>query len=279
MAPTHDFLSGAQKRYVQRYCEVLSEALRSDHDVQVKIDMDEVADAVGKEGEKPAFYVSEESQQHKFVCSACEQFNDILGRFGYCSTCGTRNDLVEFEEQAVSGIRSRLKASAQPEDCVRDGVAAFDSFIAQYAKQLAMLVPMIERRRARLLNQRFHDLNETQRIFAEWFGIDLFNGMPESERSFAARMFHRRHVYEHNGGEIDERYLKDSGDSSVRLKQRIHETQKDGHDLLNLLVKMARNAHRGFHEVFPPLPEPTEALAGRKARERTAAAPSERPVR
>ncbi|MFG6997392.1 hypothetical protein ACGYV2_03515 [Burkholderia pseudomallei] len=228
--------------------------------------MDEVADAAGKEGEKPAFYVSEESQQHKFICRACEQFNDILGRFGYCSVCGTRNDLVEFEEQIVPAIRDRLNSGAPAEDCVRDGVAAFDSFIAQYGKQLAVLVPMIERRRARLLNQRFHDINETQRIFGEWFGIELFNGIPGSERNFVARMFYRRHVYEHNGGEVDERYIKDSGDTSVRLKQRIHETQSDGHNLLSSLVKMARNAHRGFHELIPPLPEPIEAVAEKKAR-------------
>ncbi|OTP74276.1 hypothetical protein [Caballeronia sordidicola] len=41
-----------------------------------------------------------------------------------------------------------------------------------------------------------------------------------------ARWFHRRHVYEHNGGEVDERYLKESGDTTVWLKQHIHETQE-----------------------------------------------------
>ena len=37
---------------------------------------------MGKQGEKPAFYVSEQSQQRKFTCVACEEFNDVLGRFG-----------------------------------------------------------------------------------------------------------------------------------------------------------------------------------------------------
>jgi hypothetical protein len=45
----------------------------------------------------PPFYYSEERQQKPFHCSACGGFNDILGKFGYCTVCGTRNDLEEFQ--------------------------------------------------------------------------------------------------------------------------------------------------------------------------------------
>ena len=108
---------------MRQYCAFLVEALDSQRDGEVVIDMDAVADAVGKEGEKPAFYVSEQSQQRKFTCGACEECNDILGRFGYRSLCGTRNDLADFEEQTVLTIRERLNAGTAPEDCVRDAVS------------------------------------------------------------------------------------------------------------------------------------------------------------
>ncbi len=42
-----------------------------------------VAEAAGKDAEKPPFYYSEERQQHIFKCAACDQSTDILGRFGY----------------------------------------------------------------------------------------------------------------------------------------------------------------------------------------------------
>lgn len=140
LAEGFQFLSVAQQRYVRRYCEFLMRALDSQPDGEVMIDMDAVADAVGTDGEIPSFYVSEESQQRKFTCGACEEFNDILGRFGYCSLCGTRNDLADFEEQVIPIIRERLNAGTAPEDCVRDTVVAFDSFTAQIARQLADLV-------------------------------------------------------------------------------------------------------------------------------------------
>lgn len=74
------------------------------------------------------------------------------------------------------------------------------------------------------------------------------------------------HVYEHNGGEVDQKYLDNSGDATVRLKQHIHETRQGAHDLLSSLVKMARNVHGTFHELIPPIPEPIKAFEEKKAR-------------
>jgi hypothetical protein len=259
------FLAEAQQRYVRQYCEVLASSLASTQDGEVVIDMDAVSDALATEGDKPAFYVSEQSQQRKFTCKACEEFNDILGRFGYCSLCGTRNDLADFEDQTVPAIRNRLNSGNAPEDCVRDAVASFDSFMAQYAKQLVNLIPLSERRRNRLLTRSFHKLDEVRDTFNSWFDIDVCAGMKENECRFVEIMFYRRHVYEHNGGEVDQEYLDNSGDNTVRLKQHIRETQQSAHDLLGSLVKMARNVHRTFHELHPPIPEPIKTFEERKA--------------
>jgi len=261
-----EFMSGAQHRCVQHYCRVLADALDSKADGDVIIDMDFVADAVGKEGEKPAFYVSEQSQQHKFTCEACEEFNDILGRFGYCSLCGTRADLVDFEGTTIPTIRTRLNGGSLPEDCVRDAVASFDSYVSQIAKQLVALVPLTDRRKKRLTTQRFHSLQEVRDVLRDWFDIDVCAGMKDDEFRATVRMFYRRHLYEHNGGEVDQKYLDDSGDATVRLKQRIHETQQDAHSLMNSLVRMARNIHASFHELVPPKPEPIKAFVEKKDR-------------
>jgi len=166
----------------------------------------------------------------------------------------------------VTIIRERLNFGNAPEDCVRDAVASFDSFMSQIAKQLVVLVPMTERRKKRLLKQRFHNLEEIRSTFNNWFDIDVGMGMKDEECNFVKLMFHRRHVYEHNAGEVDQKYLDDSGDTSVCLKQHIHETQQNAHKLLNSLVKMARNIHGTFHELFPPISEPVASFKEKKTR-------------
>lgn len=264
-AAQHEFLSEAQRRYVKHYCDVLVGALDGD-DGEVKIDMDAVADAVGKQGEKPAFYVSEQSQQRKFKCESCDEFNDILGRFGYCASCGTRNDLADFESGTIPSIRNQLNNGAAPEDCLRDAISAFDSVVAQLAKELVRFVPMTNRRVSRLQGQRFHNPCKLRKVLLDLFDINVADGIKAEEWASVVRMFHRRHVYEHNGGEVDQKYLDDSGDDSVRLKQHIRETRETVHELLGNLVKIVRNLHNGFHELLPPLQEPIDAFEAEQAR-------------
>jgi hypothetical protein len=79
-------------------------------------------------------------------------------------------------------------------------------------------------------------------------------------------MFMRRHVYEHNGGEVDQQYLDKSGDTTVRLKQHIRETREDAHRLIGLVNKIATNLHNGFHQLLPPRDAPIKAFAEKKAR-------------
>jgi hypothetical protein len=252
-AERHDFLSSAQRQYVKLYCEKLEVALSAPEDGAHVIDMDAVADAAGKDVEKPPFYYAEQSQQKQFNCSACGEFNDILGRFAYCSVCGTRNNLSEFEDVILPAIREDLNRGGVPSGCLKDIGSAFDTFVGQYAGQLIQNRPMRSARRERLRKMRFHDLAATRKELIGGFDIDVCEGMTEAEIAAATRFFRRRHVYEHNGGEVDEKYLRDSGDTSVRLKQAIRETQADVHDFANLTLRMARNLHRGFHDIYEPI--------------------------
>jgi hypothetical protein len=255
-AQRHEFLTDAQQSYVAQYCALLSRALDQAEDGEHTIDMDAVADAVGKDTEKPPFYYAEESQQNQFTCEACGGFNDILGKFGYCSGCGTRNDLQELEGEIIPSIRNRINAGSPYEACLKDIASAFDSFVAQYVKQLTQNIPMRQRRKARIEKMRFHNLEPVVAELKSVFDIDICDGLKDTDVAFASRMFHRRHVYEHNGGEVDEKYIADSGDKSVRLKQALHETQQSVHQFTNLVAKMACNLHRGFHDIFPPEQEP-----------------------
>jgi hypothetical protein len=263
-AERHNFLTAAQQRYVQQYCRVLNEVLAAEQDGDHVINMDAVADAAGKDTEKPAFYYAEESQQKKFTCSACGGLNDILGKYGYCSACGTRNDLQELESDTIQRLRARINAGGPYEACVKDAVAAFDSFAGQYTKQLVQRVPLTPRRKARIERMRFHNLGSIATEMKTVFDIDILKDMKQEDVAFATLMFHRRHIYEHNGGEADEKYVSDSGDTTVRLKQAIHESQGSAHRLAGLVLKMATNLHRDFHDIFPPDPEPIDRHAKRQ---------------
>ena len=78
----------------------------------------------------------------------------------------------------------------------------FDSCAAQYVRQFEAGAAS---RAAGPLPRAVHEeLKGT-------FDIDILRGFDPSDVAFAKLMFHRRHVYEHNGGEADGKYIADSG--------------------------------------------------------------------
>lgn len=266
-ADAHAFLTEGQLKYVKACCELVDQAIQSEHDGEHVIDMDQVADAVGKDCIKPKFYYVEESQQNKFNCRECGHSNDILGRYGYCTSCGTHNGFRELEVE-ITTIRDRINTSQQYEACAKDSVAAFDSFARQIAKQLASRVPMTPTRRKEWERKLFHNLEPCAKDLSTIFDIDAFKQLEEDDIAFAILMFHRRHVYEHNGGEADEKYIRDSGDTTVRPKQMLHESRETALRITDVVIKIGKNIHEGFHEIFPPDEKPIQ-IHGHRVKRRS----------
>jgi hypothetical protein len=256
---THQFMTDGQQRFAEAMCDLTVQAYNAPEVGRHVFDMDQVADQVAaKPGERPSFYYTEQSQQNHYTCEACGAADDILGRYGYCSCCGTRNDLQELTREIESikaKTRERIAGAERLERAVVDAVSAFDSAARQYAKQLAERVPMKPDRRAALKGTLFHNLSKVEDL-KPWFGIDLLRGFDAGDAEFIRRMFLRRHVYEHDGGEVTQRYLDESGDASVKLKQSLRETPDSIFRTTGLILKMARNLHDGFHELFPPTETP-----------------------
>lgn len=246
----HAFLTQGQRRYLEACAEAVDQAIATLENGEASIDMDQVADLVGKDAEKPKFYYAEQSQQKRFNCTACGAFNDVLGRYAYCSNCGTHNGFQELKSE-VDTIRGKI-GPGEYENTVKSSVSAFDSFARQLTKQLTQRVPMTEKRQKEWGKKLFHALKPCVEALNSVFDISLFEKLTTSEIEFAILMFHRRHIYEHNGGEADQKYINNSGDKSVRVKQTIRENERSAKDICELILKMGGNFHQGFHEIFPP---------------------------
>lgn len=244
------FLTEGQQQYVAEYCAVLNRALESRTPGTYVVDMDAVVDALGTGHPPSPFYYSEERQQNLFTCSACGAQTDVLGTYAYCACCGTRNDADEFAK-VVQRIRARINGGDAPETCAKDLIAAFDPVAGQYAKQLVDRVPLRPARRALIDRGPYHNLARVVDGFRVAFGIDITQGMSAEDIAFITLMFHRRHIYEHKGGEADEKYISDSGDN-VRVKQALHETKDTAHRTATAVTRLVANLHAGFMELFPP---------------------------
>ncbi len=252
-AKSFHFLTPPQKSYISHYTGSLRTAISKAEPGstnEVIIDMDTIADSITDEP-RPDFYYTSTTQQTEFNCSACNRYNDIRGKYGYCSSCGWRNS-AEFQRVALKKIRDRLvSGELSPSDAVKDSVSEFDSAARDFVDQLISRVPMKESRRNQFERLLFHNLDKFDDLLRVCFDINLLRAMP-TDRDFVKKMFFRRHVYEHDGGVATQRYVEESGDVGIEKGDLIRETPENAHRLIGCLNRMISTFENDFHEMFKP---------------------------
>lgn len=245
-------LTEAQSHYVAAVCQQITGALSAEHPGDYVIDLDAVADAVGSAGEKPPFYYSEERQQTKMSCAACGRLQDILGKTGYCCVCATRNDLQVLKND-LELARERAR-KGELIGGLRDAVSGFDGYVDTISSELVRRVPLVRQRRSYWNTGRpRHNLPDVFKNLDEHFGFRIRQSGSTGELIRANNMVNRRHVHEHRNGVVDQRYIDETGDKTVRIGQVLRETPDDVFNLIGYLSKAAEAMLTGFHELFPPV--------------------------
>lgn len=261
------FLTPPQRRYVEHYVKTLDEGLQTvapNSKKDLDIDMDALADAITGQA-RPDFYYSSTTQQTQFRCAACNSFNDILGRYGYCASCGWRNNRAILQAE-LQKARDELNAhSIGLTDAVKKVVSEFDSCARNYVDHLVSRIPMKAARRDRAKDLLFHNIERVDEVMRSTFDINLLKSTGDA-RDFIKMMFNRRHAYEHNGGVATARYLSESGDASHAEGMLIRENVGNVHRLIDCLLRMTETLDVDFHEIFPPEPFCIEIEKERKAR-------------
>lgn len=246
----HMFLTAGQKAFVRRFCNHYYDVINEKPDGKHVIDMDAIADEVARGATPPSFFHVEQSQQQRWRCETCDSANDILGKFGYCGCCGTRNNKLLLMAELE---KLKTEVDAKPASVLRDAVSALDSCGRDYVKALLQVVSLSDRRERRARdNLKFHDLPKMSVDLLEIFDIAIAKGMQDDDIERGRVMFLRRHVHEHNGGVADATYLQRSNDKSVREGQAIREKPDDVRWFIQLLERMAANLHAGVLELIPP---------------------------
>jgi hypothetical protein len=133
-------------------------------------------------------------------------------------------------------------------------------------------------RRAELERLVFHDVESaTIAGIKAMFEIDILRGMAD-DVAFLKMMMQRRHIFEHNAGVADDRYVKESGDPNAREGILIRETQANAHRLIGCLARMAENFDKDFHEIFVPTQWPIDHHKAKQDRRRAAIRPPIEPA-
>jgi len=137
------------------------------------------------------------------------------------------------KDHAVSMCKSML------ENTLGDIVAAFQKFAEQIYKSLdsSKNVRVNDFQIVEKGSQLFNEAK--QKPYSTW--------LSEEELSYMNIMFQKRHLIEHNGGIVDDIYVKKSGDYSYRIGQRLVIKNSEAKRLISIIYKLSK----GLKELTP----------------------------
>ena len=263
IAPDLAFVSNDQKRYLTVCYDAFANAHMKKQTTSV--DLAEITD------EKSAWHYSEEKQQLTFKCqnTRCKCRTDVLGEYAFCPRCGRSNAGERFFEasgaeltrldQVRASVADRHEREVIWEQMTTGAVSRLEA-LAKHLRKVLLLFPMTENRRRQLQQLNFQKTLESDTLLREWFDIGFFEWPGDDEvpkrqitpedQEFIRKMIQKRHILIHNGGIVDEEYIRLAGDTTVRLDERVRIRSNETKRFLTLISEMARNLlnniERGF---------------------------------
>lgn len=141
---------------------------------------------------------SERKVDTELQCPDCNCRFQVYGLFGFCPSCGESN--LQVYDTNWAAIEKEVANAENPDRALRhaygDLVSAFEIFCGGKAKRLTSDPPS------------FQILFDARRYFKNELGVNILDGIDPPELLALRRLFQKRHVNIHAGGEITERYLK-----------------------------------------------------------------------
>lgn len=149
----------------------------------------------------------EKKTDSEFTCPYCECNFQVYGVFAYCPGCKEENLLI-YDANA-DFILKEIENSSNKKRALRhaysDIVSAFEIFCKKKARDVTSK------------ETNFQDFYKTRRFFKRQLGIDILNELTDKEELTFKRIFHKRHVYDHNDGIISEKYIRKIPEDNDKL--------------------------------------------------------------
>lgn len=262
-APSLTFISKAQRVYIAACYDAFARAFLTHQ--STSLDVAAITDHT------PAWHYSEEKQQLHFKCTAegCSAETDILGRYGFCPRCGRTNSRLAFKDlmsrmmtrwdETDKGVPDRDSRRQVWEDLTVRSITEFET-LAKHLRRKLLTFPMTHRRRQQLEALNFQGPLQADESLRQWFDISILQwrgdvntparAVEQSELPFITKMIQRRHILIHNGGMVDEGYLRLSGDTQAQLHEQIRVRSNEAKRFAELISEMGLNLLDGIEYGF-----------------------------
>ncbi|MDH1867173.1 hypothetical protein ACNJYG_19025 [Pseudomonas sp. GW6] len=190
-----------------------------------------------------------EVMQLEIQCENCSSRFAVIGSAYFCPACGVNSVIRTFDDslrkirakkdsedavrralaESLGRDEAELTCRSLRETCLTDGVTAFQKYCEglydTYGKP-----PF----------NAFQRIEDGSKLWREALGVGYEKWLSPSELDELKIQYQKRHLLAHQEGIVDERYVKNSGDASYKVGQRLVVSTADVEALLKLLEKLGQ---------------------------------------
>ncbi len=141
---------------------------------------------------------SEKQVDTELVCPECQFRFQVFGIFGYCPKCRTEN--LKIYDANLVIILQEIANSQEPNRALRHAYSDLVSTFEQFCRKKAASFTQE--------TTRFQNITDTRDFFKKHLNKNIFDGISEDEQRIIRRVFQKRHLYEHDGGIVNAKYVQ-----------------------------------------------------------------------
>jgi len=179
----------------------------------------------------------ERTTDSELTCPYCDCTFQFYGIFGYCPGCKKENILI-YDANATS-ILQEIGESKNEGRSLRhaysDIVSTFEIFCKNKAQKITSKTT------------NFQDIYKTRRFFKKYLETDILEDLTNDQELTFKRIFHKRHIYDHNDGIISEKYARKIPEDKNKLGDKAElsiEEFKTGTEVIRqVLTKVINEIH------------------------------------
>ena len=208
-----------------------------------------------KPGTPPSLYSYVEQEVRRTVgCEKCGRSSAVYGAATFCPYCGPRQiaprvlDEIAAQRRTLSlfdhlpeGVREEARAAgvinAAASDTLKNVVTLFEQFCRETFEALT------EGKSGVLRSQRpnvFQSLDDAERLFTSNTTLQLGSVVAPKVRERLRVVFAKRHVLTHRGGIVDQKFLDQVPDATVKVGQRLIVSRIDADQALDDLESFVK---------------------------------------
>jgi hypothetical protein len=190
----------------------------------------------------PIDQYSEQDLETDVTCATCSLEYAVFTVFATCPDCGDPNALDVFIASIDVATKRLHLADAVDDVALRDdliadavgsGVSAFDTLGKELRRRYASIIPMKPK-------NPFQNLDVVAKVLGWDLNAGPFGDLDRCERDHLKLMFQVRHIFEHNGGVVDDAFCRAVPEMNHLIGRRYPLNRSDANALLRLLPGLGR---------------------------------------